>query len=124
MTQISLVNNTFYGPELKLAESGEHNWQFTNNLFTALSRLYGGELLGSSTVQLDHNLLPSAYQSLGGTNIYTDTPGVDAANGYGLNADSPALDAGDSAADSGLTDLYGNGRIVGKAMDIGAVERQ
>ena len=38
--------------------------------------------------------------------------------------DSPALDAGDSAADSGLTDLYGNGRIVGKAMDIGAVERQ
>ena len=36
----------------------------------------------------------------------------------------PALDAGDSAADSGLTDLYGNGRIVGKAMDIGAVERQ
>lgn len=125
MTQISLVNNTFYGPELKLAGSGEHNWLLTNNLFTSLHSLAGGDLfLGGSTVQLDHNLLPAAYQSLGGSNIYTDTPGVDAANGYGLNADSPALDAGDSGADSGLTDLYGHSRIVGKAMDIGAVEKQ
>lgn len=128
--KLTLVNNTLSNIHSLTDSSNlddQSDWVLINNLFinpprstNVLTPLFG--YVDSYT--LSHNLLPSAYQSLGGTNIYTDTPGVDADKGYGLNADSPALDAGDSAADSGLTDLYGNGRLVGKAMDIGAVERQ
>lgn len=124
--QVRFLNNTLVDVERISTDPAIADWQFSNNLLmlSGVSRVGNLMLQDWRKLQPDHNLLPAAYQSLGGTNIYTDTPGVDADKGYGLNADSPALDAGDSAADSGLTDLYGNGRIVGKAMDIGAVERQ
>lgn len=124
--QVRFLNNTLVDVERISTDPAIADWQFSNNLLmlSGVSRVGNLMLQDWRKLQPDHNLLPSAYQSLGGSNIYTDTPGVDADKGYGLNADSPALDAGDSAADSGLTDLYGNGRLVGKAMDIGAVERQ
>ncbi len=124
--QVRFLNNTLVDVERISTDPAIADWQFSNNLLmlSGVSRVGDLMLQDWPKLQPDHNLLPAAYQSLGGSNIYTDTPGVDAANGYGLNADSPALDAGDSGADSGLTDLYGHSRIVGKAMDIGAVEKQ
>lgn len=128
--KLTLVNNTLSNihslTDSSNSEDGS-DWVLINNLFinpprstNVLTPLFG--YVDSYT--LSHNLLPAAYQSLGGTNLYTDTPGVDAANGYGLNANSPALDAGDSSAESGATDLYGNPRLVGASIDIGAAERQ
>ena len=39
-------------------------------------------------------------------------------------SDSPVLDAGDVGMTGELSDLYGNSRLVGAGVDIGAVERQ
>jgi hypothetical protein len=124
--QVRFLNNTLVDVERISTDPAIADWQFSNNLLMLSGVSHMDKLLLEEFEELkpDHNLLPAAYQSLGGSNIYTDAPGVDAVNGYGLNADSPALDAGDSGADSGLTDLYGHTRIVGKAIDIGAVEKQ
>lgn len=61
--------------------------------------------------------------------ITTNARFVDSANGnFRLLADSPALDAGNPAlfgwttAPAGRTDFYGNARIQGAQLDIGAVE--
>jgi uncharacterized repeat protein (TIGR01451 family) len=59
-----------------------------------------------------------------GPHTLTDDPRfVSPATGdYGLRADSPAIDAGDSSAIAAVTDLDGNPRILGAAVDLGAYE--
>ena len=117
----TLVNITYLAEDAALAD-----WQVANNLLLSeVARdsftLLGGDLQG---VSISHNLLPTACQWLEGENIYSDTPGVDAATGYTPTSDSPVLDAGDVGMTGELSDLYGNSRLVGAGVDIGAVERQ
>ncbi len=117
----TLVNITYLAEDAALAD-----WQVANNLLLSeVARdsftLLGGDLQG---VSISHNLLPTACQWLEGENIYSDTPGVEAATGYTPTSDSPVLDAGDVGMTGELSDLYGNSRLVGAGVDIGAVERQ
>jgi len=59
-----------------------------------------------------------------GDNLISVNPQfVDAENGdYRLSASSPCIDAGDSSVVDWSTDLFGNPRIQGSAVDIGAFE--
>jgi len=63
---------------------------------------------------------------LGGKNCLATDPGITdiEADGYHLSAGSPCIDAGDNNAISGIieTDIDGNPRITGTAVDIGAAE--
>jgi hypothetical protein len=59
----------------------------------------------------------------GGHNIYTDPLFIGAPSNLRLDVGSPAIDAGDDAAPNlPATDLDGNPRIVGDAVDMGAYE--
>ncbi len=77
---------------------------------------------GAVNVTRDHTLLSDASLSAAGAgNLNNATIDLDA--DLIPNAGSPALDAGDNASTGSTTDLAGNQRIVGAAIDIGAYER-
>lgn len=121
-----LLGNTLVNITALTEDASQASWQVANNLLLSeVARdsftLLGGDL---QEVSFSHNLLPTACQWLEGENIYSDTPGVEAATGYTPTSDSPVLDAGDAGMTGELSDLYGNSRLVGAGVDIGAVERQ
>lgn len=65
--------------------------------------------------------LPNQFGESG--NITNPPSFVDLVGGdFHLQADSPCVDAGNSALASGLVDLEGNPRIIGSAVDLGAFE--
>jgi len=77
-------------------------------------------------VEASHCCIQGLTPQLGGKNCLAADPRITdvEADGYRLSAGSPCIDAGDSEAiPDGLgTDIDGNSRITGAAVDIGAVE--
>ncbi|GAA4497309.1 choice-of-anchor Q domain-containing protein [Pseudaeromonas paramecii] len=132
--RVQLVNNTLVDVDRLITNADEAPVAFTlsNNLWLdsplakKLSADASAQPLGSYpvTATVEHNLLPSRFSALAGDNLYTDTPGVLAEQGYALTADSPALDAGDAEAPAGELDLLGLPRRVGGGIDLGAQEYQ
>ncbi len=106
------------------------------------SPLYNGEVFNgmSSTVTLYNTLIQDGIAAHGGFGLLDFNGGVDADSGGNvyvdplfvnagtgdvrLSAGSPAIDSGNNAAITTVTDLGGNPRIVGARVDIGAYEYQ
>ena len=90
----------------------------------------GGGSPGSVSVDFEFSVLPVAASALGGSNVFVDDPGLGALGDRGGLTEtmvplvgSPVLDAGDPAGAGGLMfDQRGGPRVVGGAVDIGAVE--
>jgi len=82
---------------------------------------------GSYNATLNNGIIygNSGGDASGGTlsSCYTDAPGFVSAGDYHLNPNSPCNDCGDNSyVPVGSTDLDGNPRIVGGAVDLGAYE--
>ena len=77
-------------------------------------------------VEASHCCIQGLTPQLGGKNCLAADPRITdvEADGYRLSAGSPCIDAGDSKAisDDVRTDIDGNPRITGAAVDIGAAE--
>jgi len=96
-----------------------------NNLLFELADYYSGTVEISYCLVQDSILAPELTDL--GNNIFNVDPlFADAVNNnYQLSADSPCIDKGTNAIDSlPESDLLGNPRIVGSAIDIGAYEYQ
>jgi hypothetical protein len=106
------------------------------------SPLYNGEVLSSmnSTITLSHSIVLDSLNSDGGYGVLNLHGGVDVDSGGNifkdplfvsagsgdlrLNSGSPAIDAGIKTVVASTSDLNGNPRIVGSAVDMGAYEYQ
>ena len=85
----------------------------------------GPEIAGGGTIQVSYSDVQGGYS--GAKNIDADPMFVDPSGGnFQLQSGSPCIDAGNNASvPAGVTtDLSGNSRIVGIAVDIGAYEYQ
>ena len=99
-----VVNCTFAGNSAPYG-SGCYDCHVFNSAFVSQSTGACGTY--------EHNVNATAYAF------------IDAANGdYRLSAGSSCIDAGDSSKVAETTDLAGNPRIVGAAVDVGCYERQ
>ncbi|NDL67861.1 right-handed parallel beta-helix repeat-containing protein [Anaerotalea alkaliphila] len=109
---IRIHNNTLYNNRTNLVF--QHNCQTSTNVVrnNILYRYGDDNLYGDRTdILLSHNI--------------TGDPGfISEGSDFRLGADSVAVDAGTSDVDVGETDLDGNPRIAGKAVDCGCYERQ
>ena len=77
-------------------------------------------------VEASNCCIQGLTEQLGGKNCFAQDPRITdlEADGYHLSAGSPCIDAGDTKAipDDVGTDIDGNRRITGAAVDIGAAE--
>ncbi len=127
---IALTNVTLSYNE---ADSGGGLYNIYTSTFTMTNTIVWGNLaltdpqiynhpsttaiVAYSDVELPNGVYP------GTGNINNDPLFVDAINGdLHLQAGSPAIDAGDNGAVAVPTDLDGNSRIIGNAVDMGAYE--
>ncbi len=113
---VTISNNT----RSAVSGDGSASLLFYNSIILGGRTVF--ELKGDSTVGGDTNLSVTEF----GTGfIPYDGGDLFAPDGYSLAEDSQAIDKGDNSYISGYeTDLAGNPRIVGAAVDLGACEYQ
>ncbi len=115
------------------AGGGIHNQKstptVTNCILWGNTSRYGADepaQLYGVKAEASHCCIQGLTPQLGGKNCFANDPRITdiEADGYHLSAGSPCIDAGDSKAipDEAGTDIDGNPRIAGTAVDIGAVE--
>ncbi|MEZ4990171.1 MAG: choice-of-anchor Q domain-containing protein [Saprospiraceae bacterium] len=138
--QPEFLNCTFYGVDNTAIhfthfDSGRTPIIATNCIFWNNVSLAGGANTGDNDGNVFTNLtirtsivgddIAGAYEGVDG-NLQQDPDFADAANGnFYLKDCSPALDAGDNLAVSGVnTDLVGTDRILNGTVDMGALENQ
>ena len=134
-TGANLVNNTIYGNSCGSAGRGggifievsDFPVLITNCIFWGNEAGTGDDqihLTASGLADVSHSCVEGGY--FGPANIATDPQFVSAEIGdFHLTKGSPCIDAGDDLATSrDATDLDGNQRIVGRAVDIGCYEIQ
>ncbi len=135
-TTLSLTNVTFANNTANVNGGGMYNYYssssaITNTIAWGNSAVSLGDQLfqlGSGSTPVSYSLiegpLPSGYTDEG-HNIYENPKFVDESSGnLRLNPTSPAANSGNNAAVPGgvTTDLDGNPRIAGIAIDMGAYE--
>jgi uncharacterized repeat protein (TIGR01451 family) len=123
-----LVNVTFSGNQATNWGGGMYN---ANSNPTLVNCILWGNVAPSGPQIRNSNSVPDVTYSdvqggyAGTGNIDADPLFVDAANGdLRLQVGSPAIDAGNSLGVTSPTDLAGNPRIMGFAVDMGAYEAQ
>ncbi|MCP4836177.1 MAG: hypothetical protein GY895_15595 [Phycisphaera sp.] len=134
-TGATLINNTVYGNITGSSGRGGGIFLEVSDFPVPVTNciLWGNEsgggedqihLTESGLADVSHSCVEGGY--LGPANIATDPRFVSAETGdFHLVKGSPCIDAGDDLATSeDATDLDGNQRIVGKAVDIGCYEMQ
>ncbi|MBO7707724.1 MAG: hypothetical protein J6S42_03495, partial [Thermoguttaceae bacterium] len=113
---VTISNNT----RSAVSGDGSASLLFYNSIILGGRTVF--ELKGDSTVGGDTNLSVTEF---GSGFIPYDGGDLFAPDGYSLAEDSQAIDKGDNSYISGYeTDLAGNPRIVGAAVDLGACEYQ
>lgn len=126
----SIINCVFWGNSSGTSGGGMYNTLahpvITNTIIwanTAVVNNRNGLFIGSGSSPVINycNIQDKVFSGVG--NISQDPLFTDAAGGdYTLKGISPCIDAGNSAANTTGTDLAGNARIVGTAIDMGAYE--
>ncbi len=95
---------------------------------TATFQIEANEIVASNgaVMNVHHSLIRGLNTYAGGTGNIGYNPRLTFANGYWvLGSESPARNAGDSSlVVTDEKDFYGNARLVGAAVDIGAAENQ